>query len=106
MKKISLCVFASLLMLAVIPAHLIGKNEVDPVTIEATAPSEAEQIGILNARLIEIQELDRSGMTRQERRALRVEVRAIKGELKSYGDGIYLSVGALILVIVLLILLL
>ncbi len=47
-----------------------------------------------------------SSLNKSEKKELMSEVREIKKELKRDGGGIYLSVGALLIVIVLLILLL
>ena len=61
----------------------------------------------LLTRLEEINEMDKSDLTRAEKRELRKEVREIDKTIALLnGDGVYLSVGALILVIVLLIILL
>lgn len=57
-------------------------------------------------RLQEIKELDISTLNKTEKRELKSEVREINKELKRAGGGIYLSVGALLVVIILLILLL
>jgi len=57
-------------------------------------------------RLEEIKALDKSSMTRVEKKELRKEVREIKANLKSSNNGVYLSVGAIIIIILLLILLL
>ncbi len=59
----------------------------------------------LTNRLEEIKAMDKSSMTRTEKKALRKEVKAIQKSLDSSG-GVYLSVGAVILIIVLLIILL
>ncbi len=59
----------------------------------------------LTSRLEEIKAMDKSSMTRTEKKALRKEVKAIQKSMDS-GGGIYLSVGAVILIIVLLIILL
>lgn len=62
---------------------------------------------VLLDRLAEIQSLDKSGMSRLEKKALRKEARSIKKSLREFsGGGVYLSVGALLLVILLLVLLL
>jgi hypothetical protein len=45
-------------------------------------------------------------MKSSEKKALRKEVRAIKSELAATGNGVYFSVGAIIIIILLLILLL
>ena len=57
-------------------------------------------------RLEEIKSMDRSNMTRTEKKALRKEVKSIKKELATSGGGVYLSVGAIIIIILLLILIL
>jgi hypothetical protein len=64
------------------------------------------QFEALMARLREIDEMDKSDLSRSEKRELRKEVREIEKTLNSRGGGVYLSVGALIIVILLLILLL
>lgn len=61
---------------------------------------------ILVERLEEIKTMDRSMMDKVEKKELRTEVREINEEIKKDGGGVYLSVFALLLVIVLLILLL
>lgn len=67
---------------------------------------DAERAKVLNDRLIEINEMDKSNLTAVERRELRKEVRAIKEELAQISGGVYLSIGAIIIVLLLLILLL
>jgi hypothetical protein len=55
-------------------------------------------------RLEEIKEMDK--LFKIFRKELRKEVREIKSELKRSGQGVYFSVGAIIIIILLLILLL
>ena len=57
-------------------------------------------------RLDEIKAMDKTNMSSVEKKELRKEVRTIKKELKSTGNGVYLSIGAIIIIILLLILLL
>jgi len=57
-------------------------------------------------RLEEIKNIDKSKITRLEKKSLRKEVKAIKKEGKEISGGVYLSVGAIIIIILLLILLL
>ena len=54
----------------------------------------------------EIRAMDKSTLTRVERKELRKELRTINTELKSTGNSIYLSIGAIIIIILLLILIL
>jgi len=74
------------------------------VLLDAVHATEAE---VLLARLEEINEMDKSDLTRAEKRDLRNEVRQIDKTLYSNGGGgVYLSLGALIVILLLLILLL
>jgi hypothetical protein len=60
----------------------------------------------LKNRLEEIKSFDTKNLTRAEKRALRTEVKQIKKEMAEISGGVYLSVGAIILIALLLILLL
>lgn len=60
----------------------------------------------LNQRLAEIKDVTKSELTGSEKKDLRKEVREIKKEMKAISGGVYLSVGAIIVVILLLILIL
>ena len=73
--------------------------------INGSETMDAAQAQKLTSRLEELKAMDKSSMTRSEKRALRNEVKAIQKTLDSSG-GVYLSVGAVILIIVLLIILL
>jgi hypothetical protein len=58
----------------------------------------------INSRLIEIKNMDKTEMTRAEKKDLKKEVKELRK--KATNNGIYLSVGAIIIIILLLILLL
>lgn len=60
----------------------------------------------LTQRLIEVKATDRSTLTSEEKKALRQEKKELKKELKAISGGVYISVGALILILILLIILL
>jgi len=77
-----------------------------PIVNTEVKVSEADRAKLLNDRLVEIKDMDKSTMTRSEKKELRKEVKAIKEELAVLNDGIYLSVGAVVLIIILLIILL
>jgi hypothetical protein len=72
----------------------------------ARNPMPEAEMKLLVDRLEEIKTMDRSMMTRAEKKDLRSEVREINEEIKRRGGGVYLSVFALLIVIALLILLL
>ena len=68
--------------------------------------TEMARTTVLTQRLEEIRSMNKSEMTRLEKKSLRNEVKEIKKEMKVMSGGVYLSVGAIIIVILLLILLL
>ncbi len=71
-------------------------------------PTEQQQVRIqqIKDRLEEIQSMDKSNLSKQERQDLRTELKSMKKEAKALGGGVYLSVGAIIIIILILILLL
>ncbi len=94
------------MMFAVIPTQLQAATKTTPAITAATKPVDSELAEALNARLIEIKEMDKSNLSAAEKKELRQEVRAIKSELKDISGGVYLSIGAILVVVLLLILLL
>jgi hypothetical protein len=75
-------------------------------TTEPIKAAEQAQADVMITRLNEIKEMDKSNLTRGEKKQLRQETRAIKKNLKDIGQGVYLSAGAIVIIILLLILLL
>lgn len=78
-------------------------SEKNPTTTTTPKEMPAEVRTMLN-RLEEIKAMDRSALKPADRKALRKEVRAIKTEIKSTGNGIYMSAGAIIIVLLILLL--
>jgi hypothetical protein len=101
MKKLITVVAFALLTLTFIPAH----SEIVAGVVPSSTPAEATA-KVLTNRLEEINTMDKSGLKSSEKKALRMEVRTIKKELATNSGGVYLSVGALLLIIILLIVLL
>ena len=106
MKKLTLCIATVLLLFTLIPTQLKAVADNDPATKASTETVMTAENTALLARIDEIKDLDKSKLTSSQRKDLRKELRQIKHTLTLDGGGIYLSVGALILVILLLILLL
>ncbi len=111
MKKITLCIMTTGLLLCVQPLQSYSANkDVPPTSVVAPNPADAEAAKTLLLRLNEIKEMDKSKLNSSEKKALRKEVRAIKTELKATEangkGGVYLSVGAIIIIALLLIILL
>lgn len=76
-------------------------------TLTATDPNaQVEANNRMLLRLEEIKAMDKSNLTHTEKKALRQEVKTIKHELTVNGGGVYISVGALLLIILLLVILL
>jgi len=104
-KKILRIASLLLFMAITLPASssMIAPGSSQANTASNTENSRAQQ---LEQRLEEIKNIDRSEMTRLEKKGLRKEVKAIKKEGKGINGGVYLSIGAIIIIILLLILLL
>lgn len=75
------------------------------LTNDLTEEQKARLEAIKN-RVEEIKAMDRSALTKAERKALKKELKDMKKEAKALRGGVYLSVGAIIIIILLLILLL
>ena len=58
----------------------------------------------ITRRAEEIKSMDRSELNREERKALRNELQEMKKEAKAMSGGVYLSVGAIIIILLVLIL--
>jgi SMC interacting uncharacterized protein involved in chromosome segregation len=104
MKKLSLYAMILLVSLSSFSSPLIAteKNSKTPTETKAVQAEVAK----LETRLESIRAMDKSTLDRSEKRVLRKEVRAIKAELKEKRHGVYVSVGAFIIIILLLIILL
>ena len=72
---------------------------------EMTAEQRAQFDRLVN-RVEEIRKMDKSNLTRVEKRALRSELKELKQQARVLEKGVYLSVGAIIIIILLLILIL
>ncbi len=73
---------------------------------EATAKTDAVTAMRLEQRLEAIRGMDKSSLSKDEKKALRKEVKETKKQLAAMSGGVYLSVGAVLLIALLLILLL
>lgn len=113
MKRITLRLMIMVLSLTALP--VLANNEPGTnATVtskeaplnEAPANKVPAEVQAMYDRLEEIKAMDKSELSSSEKKELRKEVRSIKSELRSTGNGVYLSVGAIIIIILLLILLL
>lgn len=109
MKKIIMGLMTAAVMLLLIPVHAEDNSKVNPFAKKEKIEISAEaQANIL--RLEEIKAMDLTEKTKSEKKELRAEVKMIKSDLKAENlnssGGLYISVGAAILIVLLLILLL
>ncbi|WP_461788476.1 hypothetical protein [Pedobacter sp.] len=72
---------------------------------ELTTEQRAELNRIIS-RVEEIKAMDKSKLSREEKKELRKELKEMKKKANSMSGGVYLSVGAIIIIILLLILIL
>jgi len=100
MKKTRLYLMILMLSLGVFTA--MNASEINPAPESTEIPAEVK---VLLDRLEEIKNMDRSELERAEKKALRKEVRAIKSQIRSTGNGIYITSGALIIILILIIIL-
>lgn len=64
------------------------------------------RLRVIEQRVLEIKDMDKSTLSSQERKDLRKELVQMKKEAKATSGGVYLSVGAIIIIILILILIL
>ncbi|MEO6538246.1 MAG: hypothetical protein ABIT07_07005 [Ferruginibacter sp.] len=98
----------------IIPAFLLASCISLSVPVFATNvvvpaienPSTDAHVQQLMTRLAEIRNMDKSSLSSTERKDLRKEVKAMKAEVRANRKGVYLSIGAAIIIVLLLIILL
>jgi len=93
------------LSLSVVPTQMLAAEK-NPTSVSNNPKEVPAEVKVLLNRLDEIKAMDKSSLNSSERKALRKEVRAIKADLQASGNGVYFSVGAIIIIILLLILIL
>jgi Flp pilus assembly protein TadB len=101
MKKLFACIATALLLAAFTPIQ--SNAEKKPVSISTTGKESPELKALIN-RINEINAMDRSTMTRVERKEIRKELRAIKREAHRHSGGaVYISGGLLVVILILII---
>ena len=101
MKKSIKSIVTALLIMSVIPSQTYASAVVSSKSVSVNINEvQAEQ---MLKRLNEIKEMDKSNMTKPEKKVLRKEVREIQKVMANGNGGIFISVGALIIIILLLI---
>ncbi len=105
MKFLKLNMKIVIFSLLLITTQARAENKQVATAMVVTYDSDKELANSLIGRLNEINAMDKSELNSSEKKQLRKEVRGIKSSLNQLGEGVYLSVGALIIILLLLILL-
>lgn len=103
MKKISYFLSIILLFTALVPA-MANRAEKDKEKLEVTAEKEA-RLNEIDRRVEEIKAMDFSEMSKNELREVKAELKDLNREAKQASGGVYLSAGAIIIILLVLILL-
>jgi len=104
--------FFMLLLLVVTTFAEAAPNSIDPgksrKEMAAMTPAEREaRVNVIIKRVEEIRAMDKSKLNRTERKELKKELRSLNKEARVHSrGGIYLSVGAILVIILVLILIL
>ncbi len=106
MKKLTLCIITTCLLFTTIPTQTKAGTPTTTAKATTNKVNEAANANALLSRLNEIREMDKSNLSSPEKKALRTEVFSIRKHLKDIGGGVYISAGALIVILILLIILL
>jgi hypothetical protein len=105
MKKLLYTFLVTLIIATSVSSSFAADNTKTPVK-ELTTEQKAE-IQQIQRRVEEIKATDKSQLSREERRALKKELKEMRSRAAAIGGGgVYLSVGAIIIIILLLILIL
>ncbi|WP_147202422.1 hypothetical protein [Segetibacter aerophilus] len=107
MKKIFVAALVMLLSLNTFNASAKDKKPFSAAIENMTAEQKEARYLEMKQRVEEIKNMDKSSLTKDERKELKNELKSLNQEAKAIGKGgIYLSTAAIIIIILLLILLL
>ena len=101
MKKSIKSIVTALLIMSVIPSQTFASTVVPSESVPLNLNEiQAEQ---MLKRLNEIKEMDKTNMSRPAKKALRKEVKEIQKVMANGNGGVFISLGALIIIVLLLI---
>ncbi len=115
MKKFTITLMTAFMLFLICPPQLKAENEPSKAPVTKTEAVKLAESEAMVVRLKEIKAMDISTLKPEQKKELRKEVRAIKSELKANGEstaiegrqgGFFISVGAAIIIALLLIILL
>jgi N-acetylmuramic acid 6-phosphate (MurNAc-6-P) etherase len=97
--------FALLMVFALSAPATFGANSKSVTTDKKENKLSEEEVTRLTKRVEEIRDMDKTNMTKIEKRELRKELKATKENVRKDGGYVYIGAGTLILIIILIILL-
>ncbi len=103
MKKIFFCLMTTCMLSGAMTTTVSASNAIATTTTSTTKANEAAEAKVLLNRLYEIKAMDKSDIGPSEKSELRTEVQTIRTQLAAIGGGVYISAGALIVILILLI---
>jgi len=105
MKKLSYLLMFMMLFTAVAPGFAEAKDlKKDKDKTELSAEDQ-ERLSEIDARVAEIKDMDFSDMTKAEKKEVRNELKSLNKEAKQLASGVYISVGAIIIILLVILLL-
>lgn len=104
MKKLAYYLSVLMLFVSLSPAVMAKDGEPEP-NKEQLSPEDQKRLDQLDSRFLEIKAMDFKSMEKNERRDVRKELREINKESKELGGGVYISTGAIIIIILLILIL-
>lgn len=105
MNRILKIAFVTLLFLGLNTSVSLAKEKSADKTVEISAEDKI-RLEEIESRVNEIKAMDFTELTKEERKEVRSELRELKKEAQNRGNGLYISTGALIVILILLIILL
>jgi GMP synthase PP-ATPase subunit len=107
--KISIAILSLLLTITVSNSYastIVDRRPLKERVASMTENEKKVRLEEIKARVEYIKEMDKSELSRSERKALKKELKDMNKEARTMSGGVYLSVGAIIIIILLLILIL
>jgi hypothetical protein len=104
--KVSKLIKATLIMMCISTASPAFSNAGTPGNELSTVPMPNARETYLLHRLQEIKDMTKHNLSRAEKKELRKEVKEIRKEIKASKNGVYLSLGAIVIIVLVLLLIL
>ncbi|MDO6438830.1 hypothetical protein Q4534_15505 [Cyclobacterium sp. 1_MG-2023] len=104
MKKLAYSLSVLMLFVSLVPSAMAKEDGPEPNKKELS-PEDQARLDQLENRFLEIKAMDFNSMEKSERKEVRKELRDINKESKGLGGGVYISTGAIIIILLLILIL-